>query len=348
MDVFGSGKGRVDNTDESTDEIVGLLRHYFPQISESIRGQYDPQARAEVDIAAKYSPELGKIGTDLLETSGRDMSRIGRELSREEQLAAAQTEADILRGSGKDAVTSALELQKEADPEYFKSREALLEDLDKSFAQLGDPNQLSASESEGIARALGRTNSPVASPMQTISNAMTFGDAQAKRRAEYGSLVERRINATPALKSGFDAGSFATRRTVLPNFGQTNYTGIQTPGVNTSNTLGSSFLNNLTSIDMNRQNAYVAKTQGAGIGQGTGKIVGAIAAGAMCWVARAVYGEDDIRWLIFREWLLTDAPGWLRKAYMKYGPAFAEWLKNKPLAKAVVKWFMDGVVNSRS
>ena len=348
MDVFGSGKGRVDNTDESTDEIVGLLKHYFPQISEAVRGQYDPQARAEVDIAAKYSPELGKIGTDLLETSGRDMSRIGRELSREEQLAAAQTEADILKGSGKESVTSALELQRQADPEYFKNREALLADIDKSFEQLGDPNQLSASESEGIARALGRTNSPVASPMQTISNAMTFGDAQAKRRAEYGSLVDRRINATPALKSGFDAGSFATRRTILPNFGQSNYTGIQTPGVNTTNTLGSSFLNNLTSIDMNRQNAYVAKTQGAGIGQGTGKIVGAIAAGAMCWVARAVYGEDNPKWLIFREWLLTDAPGWLRNAYMKYGPSFAAWIADKPAWKNIIRKLMDRVVNSRS
>ena len=38
-----------------------------------------------------------------------------------------------------------------------------------------------------------------------------------------------------------------------------------------------------------------------------------------CWVARAAFGETDIRWLIFRSWLLEDAPVWFRRLYIRQG-----------------------------
>lgn len=349
MDVFGSGKGRIDNTDESVQEIMQAMSAYYPALAEMTRKQYDPQARAEVDIAKKYSPELGQLNTDLLRTEGKDVSQLGRELSREEQLGAAQTEADILKGPGKEVFDQSLALQKAADPEYFKNRELLMGDLNKAFQYLGDPNQLSKGESEGIARALGRTNSPVSSPMQTISNAMTFGEKQASRRGEFNNLVNMRTNATPALKSGMDAGSIAGRRTVLPNFGQNNYVGIQTPGVQNANALGQSFINNTFATDQNRQNAYVAKNAGAGIGSGTGKIVGSIVAGAAaCWVAREVYGTQDPKWMIFREWMLHEAPSWFRKLYLTFGERFARFIHDKPQWKNVIRTFMDSIVNPRS
>ena len=75
MDVFGSGKGRVDNTDESIQEILQAATAYMPGLMEKIREQYAPQARAEVDIAKTYSPELNKLSTDLLDTSGRELLR---------------------------------------------------------------------------------------------------------------------------------------------------------------------------------------------------------------------------------------------------------------------------------
>jgi len=349
MDVFGSGKGRIDNTDESIQEILQAATAYMPGLMEKIREQYDPQAKAEVDIAKAYSPELNKLSTDLLDTSGREASKIGRELSADEQLGAAQTELDILNGPGAESVAKTLELQKSVDPEFFQNREKLMSELDTAFNAMGnDPNQLSKGEEEGIARGLGRTNWSNPSPMQGLSNAMTFGDRQAGRRAEYNNLVNLRSNTTNSLRSGLDAGSIATRRTVLPNFGQQNYLGVQTPGVANANTLGGAFINNAFATDQNRQNAYVAKNQGAGIGQGTGKIVGAVASGIMgCWVAREVYGESSPKWLVFREWLLTEAPSWLRWTYRKFGERFAAWIKDKPAWKNVIRHFMDKVVNAR-
>jgi len=78
-----------------------------------------------------------------------------------------------------------------------------------------------------------------------------------------------------------------------------------------------------------------------------GRIGGAAAQGAtafalLCWVARAVYGVENPRWLMFRAWLLEDAPKWLVRLYIRHGAAFAEWLEGKDTLKAMIRRFMDG------
>src|SRR4051812_854813 len=45
-----------------------------------------------------------------------------------------------------------------------------------------------------------------------------------------------------------------------------------------------------------------------------------------CWVARAVYGEDNPRWLLFRDWLTQDSPAWFHALYLRHGERFALWL----------------------
>jgi hypothetical protein len=78
-----------------------------------------------------------------------------------------------------------------------------------------------------------------------------------------------------------------------------------------------------------------------------GSFIGKVAGGMMCWVAREVYGLEDARWLVFRNWMLEEAPAWLRGAYRHWGPAVARWLRGKRRAKAAVRWLMDRAVNHR-
>ena len=87
----------------------------------------------------------------------------------------------------------------------------------------------------------------------------------------------------------------------------------------------------------------------AGMGNvGGGKGIGGPNGGnPFCWVARAVYGETDPRWLQFRSWLTTDAPRWLRDLYAARGEAFARWIEDKPVAKAAVRLLMDGAIATR-
>ncbi len=74
---------------------------------------------------------------------------------------------------------------------------------------------------------------------------------------------------------------------------------------------------------------------------------GAVGGGGFCWVAREVYGESNPRWRLFRDWLMHDAPSWLRRAYLTHGQSFAEWIGDKPAIKAGLRWLMDRAIASR-
>jgi hypothetical protein len=65
-----------------------------------------------------------------------------------------------------------------------------------------------------------------------------------------------------------------------------------------------------------------------------------------CWVAREVYGEDNPKWRIFREWLTFCAPKWFYNLYVKHGERFAAWLKGKHVLKGIIRHWMDGRVET--
>jgi hypothetical protein len=79
------------------------------------------------------------------------------------------------------------------------------------------------------------------------------------------------------------------------------------------------------------------QNQGMGIG-------GPMGGNPFCWVAREVYGVHDHRWLAFREWMIWRAPAWLQEGYRLHGEALAEWLQERPAAKAAIRAAMDRVV----
>lgn len=96
---------------------------------------------------------------------------------------------------------------------------------------------------------------------------------------------------------------------------------------------------------------YQAATYGARAGA-QGAIMGGLfqglgqAAGGICWVAREVYGEDNPKWLMFREWLLTKAPDWFRNLYIKHGERFAAFLRTKPSLKRLIRKWMDSRIQT--
>lgn len=68
---------------------------------------------------------------------------------------------------------------------------------------------------------------------------------------------------------------------------------------------------------------------------------GLASAGLLCWVAREVYGEDNPKWLQFREWMLTRASDNLRNYYIEYGERIAESIRNRPKVKDIIRRWMD-------
>jgi hypothetical protein len=68
--------------------------------------------------------------------------------------------------------------------------------------------------------------------------------------------------------------------------------------------------------------------------------------GGVCWIARECFGEQDERWLLFRQWLMTKAPEWFYNWYMENGEDVAAWLRDKPVLKGVIRWWMQGRINT--
>jgi hypothetical protein len=81
-----------------------------------------------------------------------------------------------------------------------------------------------------------------------------------------------------------------------------------------------------------------------GFASAAGNVIGAKVA---CWVAREVYGADRAEWMVFRQWLFTEAPEWLLDLYLEEGERFAKFISDKPLLKFIVKKAMDIVVEPR-
>lgn len=69
---------------------------------------------------------------------------------------------------------------------------------------------------------------------------------------------------------------------------------------------------------------------------------------APCWVARAAFGESDIRWMIFRAWLMDDAPAWLRSVYLRHGPAFGAWVARHPAIRTMVRAAMMPAIRRKA
>ncbi len=101
--------------------------------------------------------------------------------------------------------------------------------------------------------------------------------------------------------------------------------------------------------------AYNAQVQGrnAASGRLTGLLGTVLGAGLgpggflLCWVAREIYGADDPRWLVVRAWMMRRAPAWLRRLYVRCGPGWAAWLRDKPRIKAVLRRLLDRILAAR-
>ena len=87
--------------------------------------------------------------------------------------------------------------------------------------------------------------------------------------------------------------------------------------------------------------------QFANIAGGVGGLLGKVAPfGLVCWVAREVYGAENPKWLMFREWMLTKASDNLRNYYIKHGEKIAKSISNKPRIKAIIRKWMDSKIGA--
>jgi len=107
----------------------------------------------------------------------------------------------------------------------------------------------------------------------------------------------------------------------------------------------------IAKLDASTRSAIANEQSQSAAGSAVGGLIstiGAIALGGFpCWVAREVYGDNDMRWFIFRTWLHHKAPRWFNKLYLTHGEKYAKFISNKPLLKWCTKQLMNLVVESK-
>jgi hypothetical protein len=209
---------------------------------------------------------------------------------------------------------------------------------------------------------------------QFLASGETTGGAAARDLALRESLTQQRLGAA----SGFLAGGPSLANLAQQRLGQQNLAAqqfiqanqplpgqFQTAGMpnqfyQTANpAIPVQLASNAANV-YNTMSDYQAQTYGAQVGaiargETGSQAFGNIASGLgnmfsfsgklpFCWVAREVYGEDNPKWLQFREWMLTKASDNLRNFYIEYGERIAESIRNKPKIKAIIRKWMDSKI----
>lgn len=180
-------------TKQQTRDLLRYLAQYAPEtieaISETLPGTSGAQLAAERAVAPGY-----------------------QDLYRANQLAGAGVEADVVEGPGGRLVSAADKYQRELDPEFYAQRAMLSGALDK-FLGGYDPYRLSPTEEAGIARGINAATGPVSpSNLNTVRNAMVFGEAGNKRWQNFGDAITKAASAIPVLRSGISGFDVARTR----------------------------------------------------------------------------------------------------------------------------------------
>ena len=134
-------------------------------------------------------------------------------------------------------------------------------------------------------------------------------------------------------------------------FGQAGY-GLQSGPQYLNPESGLGYISNMAANQASMYGASLAAdaTRDAGMMNMIGSIAGAgVGAGIkkFCWVAREVYGPTNPAWLQFREWMFTESPNWFFKLYAEYGERFAQWIRDKPRIKSIIRKWMDSKIGGK-
>lgn len=110
----------------------------------------------------------------------------------------------------------------------------------------------------------------------------------------------------------------------------------------------SGYTNDLFNYGVNREiqgrelNAAQGARRDALIGSTIQGLLGSASSlGAMCWVAREIFGWTDPRWVRFREWLLGWAPDSVVEWYAANGPGVAQQIADQPELRPVWREWME-------
>lgn len=251
------GDPQAPTPNESMEQVLKAYQDNLPGFLQTANTNILPTERAKLQAAQATGPGYAALQQQLYDTFGPAMSATGSKILEDQALAQAATDSKVLAGPGKELITQALEAQKLADPEYYKTRELASNRLGDLLGSIDLSGGLSKGENESISRRLAQENQArgtAIAPSQTdvVSGALKFGQAGRQREVENKNLLNSALQtanqAIPAFKSGTDVFQVATGKPSQANPGDNKFVGAnQNLGQDTFNS-ANNLLNNATQL----------------------------------------------------------------------------------------------------
>lgn len=324
--------------------------------------------RRQIELAAKlgqrgsYTLDGKQYSYDFTSQGDAEFAKQQAVTARQTAMDGAQNLLDIQEKYGQRFLDTSREQLKASDPIGF----ALREDLGRRVSgQLGAGGSVTDSERRGVSQNVRAVQTRLGN-----TNGVAAGVQEALSQTDYQRGIEQQ-------RLG-NAGAFLAGTTPLSQFGQLQSAGVgaapyMATGVNAigqnanAGQMGTQFAANVYGTQGSIYSAQLQAqaSQGNPWMQGLGIVAGVagsvasagILAGGMaaaggaaksCHVAREVYGIDDPRWMLFRDWLLTESPGWFRAAYIRFGERVATMIRPFPRVKSLIRRWMDSKINRAS
>lgn len=278
---------------ESTDDMMASWAKWLPTLLEqqsNTTNRLAPgQNQAALDLSRQFMPQFTEQG-------------IAQD--RQQRLGQAANDLSVLNGPGDELARRAMEVQRQADPEFYRTREQASDALGKLFGSLETPTgELTGGARAEIERSNAQDNArngivnPTAT--STITNAMNFGRAGEARKQQQQGAISAAVNTAtanmPASKSGVDTFQLTTGRTSMPNTGLSQFAG--THDLASSNAQASSgLMGNIQSNMANAQNINANRRDGL---DRVAQTLGSIPSVSCCWIWRERYGSGAaIPWYV--------------------------------------------------
>lgn len=359
-------------------DLLSLLPQYNELNLQSQRAAYDASLDAgrrgmanTYDLNLEYMPRFGELQRDENLRSFLQNLDLGEQGTR--RFADLQNELlPATNAAGLDAQGAAyrrgLEDLRTSDPARYALQQKLLAaaqtDLDAGSSLTAEQLDQLQQKIRGSQASRGNILGAGAGYDEARMSAEMGQNLQQQRRQSAlailnGSSVEPKYTAASAVNP------------LMPNYNPTTTLNPQTPSFQATTTGGP----NLNPVPINNQTyGYVNPNAGAagvdyanqqysqqmnfaanqtnpwmaGLSLAFQGLGAAGAAGLVCWVAREVFGPENMRWLEFRHWLLTAAPEPLRRRYIAKGERFARLIHNRPNLRTAVRDWMNAILDRRT
>ena len=173
---------------ESMDSVMKAMTANLPSYANAVNNIIGPTEQAKVDANRSIVPQQNALQLSELQKYLPQYTALDTDVGRQRAIGTVNQDAAALRqAQDSGLITNALALQRQADPEYYKNREALSNKLAGPAAF--DPNKLSGSEIAQTTRGLNQTSMGAPNLGGALAAAATFGNALAKRRGENQSYI---------------------------------------------------------------------------------------------------------------------------------------------------------------